>query len=283
MSPITIAILTSWDWRIEVLLPLFLLGTIYIVGWSRLRRRTNATHNRWRAGALWRPFSYIFGLIFIGIALMSPLDVLASSLFFMHMIQHLLLIMIAPPLLLLANPMAFLLWGLPGGIRIKAGRFLSRLLNRNAPSRRWLQKATTPAIVWLFWFIAIIGWHDVNAYNAALTYGWVHDVEHLSFFAAGMLFWWHVTGAGPRLHKQFGLAGRIAFTLSAVPPNMLTGVVLTFLTVPVYTYYLDVPRVWGISPLVDQQIGGLIMWIPGSMMYLIAVLILIARLLSEDS
>ena len=201
----------------------------------------------------------------------------------MHMIQHLLLIMIAPPLLLLANPMPFILWGLPGKWRLKIGRGLSRLLNGKSVFRQYLRKATTPGIVWMIWLISIIGWHDPNAYNAALSSDLVHDLEHLTFFLGGMLFWWHVTGAGPRIHKQFGLIGRIAFALSAVPPNMLTGAAIAFATEPIYTYYNNVPRLMGLSVMEDQQLGGVIMWVPGSMMYIIAALVLISRLLQGES
>jgi cytochrome c oxidase assembly factor CtaG len=96
------------------------------------------------------------------------------------------------------------------------------------------------------------------------------------------LFWWRVTGAGPRIHKQASLLGRIAFVIGAIPPNMLTGVVLAFASEPIYTYYLAVPRLWNLSVMADQQIGGVIMWVPGSMMYIIAALILISRLLDNE-
>ena len=286
MDPILKAALSSWDWRPDVIIVLALAGTLFITGWRRLRRRTRPQRRAgggWHASAVWRPVSYVAGLIFVGLALMSPLDVLSSQLFSMHMIQHLLLIMVAPPLLLLANPMPFMLWGLPGKWRLKIGRGLSRLLNGKSIFRHYLRKATTPGIVWMFWLVSIIGWHDPNAYNAALSSDLVHDLEHLTFFLGGMLFWWHVTGAGPRIHKQFGLIGRIAFALSAVPPNMLTGAVIAFATEPIYTYYNNVPRLMGLSVLEDQQLGGVIMWVPGSMMYIIAALVLISRLLQGES
>ncbi len=97
-----------------------------------------------------------------------------------------------------------------------------------------------------------------------------------------MLFWWQVIGAGPVIHKQFGRIGRIAFTLAAIPPNMALGIVLAFTPVVIYTFYNDVPRLLNMSPLTDQQLSGIIMWIPGSMMYMIAALILIAGLLKGE-
>jgi cytochrome c oxidase assembly factor CtaG len=286
MDPILKAALSSWDWRPDVILILVVAGALYVTGWVRLRRRAVRSvrpGSRWQAHAVWRPISYVAGLVFVGLALMSPLDVLSSQLFSMHMIQHLLLIMIAPPLLLLANPMPFILWGLPGKWRLKIGRGLSRLLNGKSTFRHYLRKATTPGIVWMVWLVSIVGWHDPNAYNAALVSDLVHDVEHLTFFFGGMLYWWHVVGAGPRIHKQFGLIGRIAFALSAVPPNMLTGAVIAFAQEPIYTYYNNVPRLMGLSVMEDQQLGGVIMWVPGSMMYIIAALVLISRLLQGES
>lgn len=286
MDPILKAALSSWDWRPDVIITLLLAAGLYVTGWRRLRQRTLKRQHAgdgWQAAVVWRPISYVVGLIFIGLALMSPLDVLASQLFSMHMIQHLLLIMIAPPLMLIANPMPFMLWGLPGKWRLKIGRGLSRLLNGKSTFRQYLRKATTPGIVWMIWLVSIIGWHDPNAYNAALRSDLVHDLEHLSFFFGGMLYWWHVTGAGPRIHKQFGLIGRIAFALSAVPPNMLTGAAIAFAQDVIYTYYNNVPRLMGLSVMEDQQMGGVIMWVPGSMMYIIAALVLISRLLQGES
>ena len=290
MDPVLKAILLSWDWKIEVIIVLALAGTLYSRGWWVLRQRSRGdarryrrtVRSRWRLAVPWRLVSYWGGLLFIALALLSPIDALGQQLFFMHMVQHLLLIMIAPPLLLVANPMPFVLWGLPAGWRRKVGGLFSQALHRDSGFRRWLRTLTQPGIVWMAWVIALIGWHDPGMYNAALRYEWVHDVEHLSFFIASMLLWWHLTGAGPRVHKQFGLLGRIGLVMSVVPPNMLTGVVLSFATQGYYSYYESVPRLWGFDVLTDQQLGGVIMWVPGSMMYIIAALILIGRYLSQE-
>lgn len=285
MDPVLRAALSSWDWRPEVIIVLVGLGALYVTGWWRLRARTRSASGpgSWRRlSAPWRPISYIAGLLVIGLALLSPLDVLVQQLFFMHMIQHLLLIMIAPPLLLLANPMPFLLWGLPQKLRLSIGRGMSRLFNKDSQSGRLIRRLTTPGLIWLLFVITVFGWHDPGLYNLALESELVHDLEHLMFFAAGMLFWWHVVGAGPVLHKQFGQFGKIAYVLAAIPPNMALGIFLAFSPEIIYTYYLDVPRVFNMSVLDDQRLSGVIMWIPGSMMYFIAALVLIAGLLSHE-
>ncbi len=284
MDPIIRAILLSWDLRLDVIVILLVLGMLYTVGWWRLRKRTRRSrHLRRKSGghelaARWRLVSYLCGLVIVAVALMSPIDVLGGQLFFMHMIQHLLLIMIAPPLLLIANPMPFILWGLPSNWRRRTGQWIAALLHRESSFRHGLKAVTGAGVVWLLWTISVIGWHDPNMYNAALRSEPVHDLEHLTFFVASMLFWWHVTGAGPRIHKQFGLIGRTAFVLAAIPLNMALGVVLAFAGGVIYSYYEAVPRLWGLDPVTDQRIGGVIMWIPGSMMFIIAALVLIAKL-----
>lgn len=263
----------------ELIIVLALAGMTYTWGWWRLRRRTAARmRSKWQAGATWRPVAYVSGLILLGLALMSPIDVLASQLFSMHMVQHLLLVMIVPPLLLIANPLPFFLWGLPVRLRFQTGM----LFRQGSGFRRFLQKTTSLGLVWMYFVIVYLGWHDPNAYNAALERGWVHDLEHLTFFATAVLFWWHVIGAGPRIHRPLSPVARLAFLLSIIPVNMLAGMSFAFASQPIYSYYEAVPRLWGISVLADQQLAGVIMWIPGSMMYILAALILAGRWLQDE-
>jgi putative membrane protein len=289
MDPVNKAILLSWNWRAEIIIVLVLAGTLYTRGWVLLRRRTKAHTYKRRGGqpypltAVWRLISYLTGIVVVGIALMSPIDVLGGQLFFMHMIQHLLLIMIAPALLLIANPMAVTLWGMPRKVRQPVGKGLSFILNSDSKYRGWIRTATSPGIVWLLWVIVVIGWHDPQMYNWALINEGAHDLEHITFFIVSMLYWWLITGAGPRIHKQFSLVGRIAFVILAIPPNMLTGIIIAFTPSVIYTYYLGVPRIWDIDVMTDQIWSGVIMWVPGSMMYILAALALISQLLGEEA
>jgi putative membrane protein len=281
MDPVAQAALSSWNWRPEIIITLLILGGLFLTGWWRLRRRSRRTG--WKAlGAAWRPISYIAGLVVIALALLSPIEVLVQYLFFMHMIQHLLLIMIAPLLLLLPNPMPYLIWGLPDPARVRIGGVVNRIINKDLTLGRGLRKATSPAIVWFIFVGTIIGWHDPSLYNAALENEFVHDLEHMTMFFAGMIYWWMITGAGPRLHKNLGRVPKIAISISAIPPNMALGVVLAFSSSVIYTYYNDMPRLWGISPLDDQRISGIIMWIPGSMMQFMVALVLIFLILSGE-
>ncbi len=143
MDPILRAVLLSWNWRLDVIAVLLVFGSLYSMGWWRLRKRTRRTRRKRRGSsrhelaARWRLVSYMSGLFFVALALLSPIDALGQQLFFMHMIQHLLLIMIAPPLLLIANPMPFLLWGLPKKWRLKLGHGIGQLLHREQCSPAW--------------------------------------------------------------------------------------------------------------------------------------------------
>jgi putative membrane protein len=281
MDPVLSAFLLSWDWRAEVIIILALAGGIYTRGWWRIRRPRKGRSQRAGQHSLasgWRLAAYLGGLGALGIALMSPIDVLGGQLFFMHMIQHLLLVMIVPPLLLIANPLPFFLWGLPVSARRAAGR----LLGRGSAFRQGLYSLTAPGLVWMAFVAIFLGWHDPNAYNAALQSDLIHDLEHLTFFGTAMLFWWQVIGAGPRL-RSLSRGVRLAFLLVTVPVNMAAGVAIAFAGQPIYSYYTAVPRLWGMTVMQDQMIGGVIMWIPGSMMYLLAALILISRLIQTEA
>ncbi len=275
MDPTLSVLLLSWAWRPEIMATLTLAAMVHLLGRWRLRQRGGQ-----RIIAPWRSASYLSGLVVLWLALMSPIDVLSGQYFFMHMIQHLLLVMLAPPLLLIGNPMPIMMWGLPAALRREVGRWL----RRGAVFRRFVAALTTPGLVWLAFVAALVGWHDPGAYEAALRSDFVHDLEHLTFFGTAVLFWWHVIGAAPRIHRPMSDGLRIGYTLSVVPANMITGVVISFTAGPLYPFYATVARPWEITIQQDQMLGGTIMWIPGSMMYLLAALILLARFVrTEDA
>jgi cytochrome c oxidase assembly factor CtaG len=283
------ALLLSWDWRPEVILLLGLAAVVYLRGWRRLRamppgrsmrgpaKESQEQHPLLAAG--WRLATYWLGLLTIGVSLMSPIDVLSGQLFFMHMTQHLLLTMVAVPLLLLGNPFPVLMWGLPR----KARRPVSRLLGDRSPVRRPLALITSPGVAWLLYVIALIGWHDPMLYNLALRNQFVHDVQHLSFFITTMLLWWHILGVAPRLHRTLSVGQRIVYTISVVPVSMIIGVVIAFAPSPIYSHYLSVPRLLGLSVMADQMIAGILMWIPGSEMFFWAALIVLTQVVNAEA
>ena len=272
MTPKLPLLLTSWDLRLEIILVLATAGSLFIAGWMRVRGRGGR-----RLATGWRLGCYLAGLAVLALALMSVIDLLGQSLFLMHMIQHLLIVMIAAPLLLLANPFPFTIWGLPNGPNI------ARLLfSQDSRFRRALIRVTRPGILWLTFVTILWGWHDPAAYNAALRIGWLHDLQHLTFFGAAMLFWWRLVNAGPRTcGGRFPLLARLGFLLAGAAANMIPGVVIALAEAPLYAYYVDVPRVWGLTVIQDQVLAGIIMWIPGTMMYFLAALVILFRALGR--
>jgi putative membrane protein len=270
MDPTLRALLTTWEWRPEVILVLGAAGAFYLRGWLRLRRR-----GRQQIASGWRLASYMGGLLVLALSLMSAIDILGGLLFLMHMLQHLLMLMVAPVLLLLGNPFPFIIWGLPRGRQIGYA-----LLSRQAPLRRLLRQLP-PAGTLILSVAFLWGWHDPSLYNGALRHGWLHDLQHLTFFLPGLLFWWKVMGAAPHVHGRVTPLTRIALLLVLAIANAIPGVIIAMSPEPIYSYYLEVPRLWGISALQDQMIGGILMWIPGTMMYLLALLIIVGRQLGH--
>jgi cytochrome c oxidase assembly factor CtaG len=270
VDPALNVLLLSWAWRPEIILTLLLAAILHLAGRWQLHRRS-----RRRVVSPWRTLSYFAGLVVLAVALMSPIDVLSGQFFYMHMIQHLLLVMVAPVLLLLADPFPIAMWGLPATLRLEIGRFL----RPGAKFRAALRTLTSPGLVWLYSVAVLIGWHDPWAYNLTLESDLAHDLEHLSFFVTATLFWWHVIGAAPHIHRTLSRGMRAGYVLSIVPATAITGAAISFASEPIYTYYTRVPRLGTMSVVQDQMLGGVIMWVPGSMMYIIAALILLAQLI----
>lgn len=252
------AVWWSWEWRFDVIGVLLVAGLAYTVGWTRLRRRG---HHRL---ARWVPLlAYLAGLLVIAVALMSPVDTLGELLFFVHMIQHELLIYLIPPLLLVGRPLPFGLWGLPGALR----RGLGLLLVSGSLLRRGLAFLTRPAVAFGLSTAVLWLWHHPAAYNLALENDLVHDLEHLSFFGAFLLYWWPLIGSPPQPPRLTTNGARGLYLVAGAVQAALLGGVITFADEVVYTHYLTVPRLGGLSALADQQLGGAIMWFPGPLIY----------------
>lgn len=274
MHPLLQALFSAWDWRLDVTTVLLVSATFYLVGWVRLRRRsTNPQLAKKR-----RLAAYLGGLATLALALLSPIDPLGSQLLFMHMIQHKLEVMIAAPLLWLGNPFPFMLWGLPTPLRKGVGS----LFTRDAPFRQLLRSATSPGLAWFLFIAVYMGWHDPNFYNLALRNAWVHDLQHLTFFATAMLFWWHIVGAAPHVHRGGAIWGRLAMLIGVIPAQMIAGITIATASEVIYAYYESVPHIWGFTALEDQAIAGAIMWIPSSEMVVWAVVFLLAGLFKRE-
>ena len=267
----------AWDWRPLVLLSVGTLAALYIRGWRRLRRspRTSGAAPGWRLAA------YLIGLASIVVALCSPLELLAELSFTAHMVQHQLLMMVAPPLLLLAAPFPMILWALPPRLRRRVGA----LVTRPGPLRRVLATLTWMPVAGVLYTVTLWGWHHPAAYEAALRYPVLHDIEHLTFFGTATLFWWPIVNPAPRFHHlRSGVmyGARIGYLILATAQNTLLGAVLGLSERVFYPSYAAAPRLladW--SPLDDQAFGGGVMW-SGSHMFLVAILILLHQALGAE-
>jgi cytochrome c oxidase assembly factor CtaG len=227
--------------------------------------------------APWRGWCFAGGLASIGVALLSPIDDLGDHLFFMHMIQHLLLVEVAAPLLLLGAPLLPMLWALPRASRVALGT----VLGPGDPLRTAFTLLTHPLLAVSLYVGTLAVWHLPEFYDAAQGRTAIHDLEHLLFLGTALLYWWPIIHpAGGR--RRLGYAAAIPYLLPPMLVGSLIGALLTFAQHPLYSTYERAPRLWGISVVEDQQLAGLIMWVPGGLVYLLPVFVLITLLLRQE-
>lgn len=260
------------DWRLEVLLPLLILVSAYALGQWRLARRAPRTI------APWRVASWAVGVLGVAAALLSPLDTLAEALFSAHMVQHILLMLVAPPALLLARPFPALLWALPARVRAGAGR----LLAPGTRGRTLVRALTSPAVAWLLYALVLWLWHLPTAYDAALGDRLLHDLEHIAFFGSALLFWWPIVAPAPRVRPPAAHGFRIVYLVLAAFQSGLLGLLLTLSPWVLYQSYGETAGLWGFTPKEDQALGGVVMWAVGGAIEMLAVLILLYRHLAAE-
>lgn len=266
------AFITSWAWEPLILLPFLLLAALYAVGWRRLSRREG-----WPMPAWWKPWCFGVGLLALPVALLSPIGVFSELFFFLHMTQHMLLMVFAAPLILLGSPVLPILWALPDRLRDLA----VTLFSRGSPIAWVFNMLTHPLVALPLYIVALAVWHIPVFYDAAQGRTLIHDLEHMVFLGTALLFWWPVINpmGGPR---RMGYLATIPYLLPPMLVGNLIGAVLTFADHPLYDTYLKVPRLWGISVVQDQQLGGLIMWVPGGMVYIVPILVVVALLFKDE-
>jgi putative membrane protein len=260
----------AWSFEPAVLLGLGAGAWLYLRGVRALWHRAG----RGRGVARWRVASFFAGLTSVALALVSPIDRVAQALFSVHMIQHLLLIMVAPPLLALGEPVLVWPWALPLGVRRTIGRAW-----RDARALRSIwHLVTIPLVVWLLHAAAVWVWHLPGLYDRALRDPATHVAEHLSFLATALLFWWLLTDR--RARRRLGAGGAIFYLFTAALSDTLLGAALSLSRRPWYPAHWGTTTPWGLTPLEDQQLAGLLMWVPSGLIYLVAVAPLVVRALS---
>jgi putative membrane protein len=214
-----------------------------------------------------REMAFAAGLVTIVLALDSPIDGYADQLFWVHMSQHILLLTIAPPLILLGRPWPRMWRALPLRWRTVAGRALV-----GSPWTTPMRALAQPVPAWLLFNVTILAWHIPAAYDATLRYGAIHNLEHAMFFFTGLLFWARVIDPGP-LRPRLPWPARIAYVIGAMVVGWMIAITLVLVPHPLYSPYAAlVHRPGGISALTDQQMAAGIMWVPGSVAYGIAMM-----------
>jgi putative membrane protein len=261
-------LLKSWSLPVPSTVALVLIAMLYLRGWFRFWRASPGVFPLWRAAA------FLCGLFLVWIAVGSPLAELDEELLSAHMVQHLLLMTLASPMILLGGPAVVFLHAFSPSFVEALDPF------RRLPAvQRIGGVITAPLFCWLVATAVLIGWHFPAAYRLGLeSHAW-HEMEHGSFLAAGLLFWWPVIPPWPNIVPRARWSVVLYLFLATLPCDALSAF-LTFCGRVVYTSYLDMPRHFSISPLQDQEFAGALMWICVTFAYLIPAVYLTARLLS---
>lgn len=262
------AFLSSWPFDPWLLLSFLLTGLVYVRGWRRLRQRGADRFGTFQL------YAFLAGLTGLFLALASPIEPFAHLLLLVHMIQHLLLMMVAPPLLWLGEPLLPLLVGLPAPIR----QYWVAPFWRWRPVRRTFDWLTRPAVALALFVIATWFWHLPQFYELALASDGWHRIEHLCFVATGLLFWWPVIQPYPsRARGSRWIV--VPYLFAADVQNTALSALLSFSSRAIYLHYERVPRLWNLSPQEDQAAAGVLMWVPGSVAYLVPLMWIVMGLL----
>lgn len=229
-----------------------------------------------------RDAAFYSGVLVLLAALEPPVDTLADRSFAMHMTQHVLLLTVAPPLLLLGRPWPRMWMPFPPTARRAAARGLAR-----GRSTAWLRLAgrtlARPPVALAAMSAALAVWHLPALYDAAIESGAVHVLEHLSFVGTALLFWGPLLEAPP-VRARVGHLRRAAWFALACLPGWVLALVLAYASTPLYAAYASLPhRPGGLSALGDQQVAAGVMWVPGSLPYLVAVVFFVYRWLEPGS
>ena len=252
--------LTAWNWEPSIVIGTALLVGLYLYGIGPLRRKYHLADEVKRGQVV----AFLLGVCIMFLALVSPLDELGDSyLFSAHMVQHLFITLVGPPLLLIGTPG----WLLQPLLRNRVVFLIARVF-------------TFPALAFFLYNADFWLWHAPPFYNATLENQGIHILEHVTFIVFGILNWWPIFSPSEEL-PRLSLGGQVLYIFLAGMPTVALGAGLTFFP-PLYAPYLAAPRIWGLSAAVDQQLGGLIMWIPGNIFYIVIISILFIQWMQKQ-
>jgi cytochrome c oxidase assembly factor CtaG len=272
MSPEYRAIFNDWSPPIFLTTALLLTVILYTRGWYAIRKTRPALFPTWRL------VTFNLGIATIWVSIASPMDGFADALLSAHMVEHLLLMSFVPPLLLLGYPQVPLLRGIPHVITV---RLLAPFLRM-----KWLRTLghflTKPIVAWLAMNLTFLAWHLPAAYDFALEHEHWHEFEHICFLATSILFWWPLIRPWPTTSLYPGWI-MLPYLVLADIVNTALSAFLAFCDRPVYIYYLQRPNPFHIDPLSDQRAGAVVMWVIGSLIFLIPAVFVTFRLLRQDT
>ena len=252
------SVLSAWNPNPLPSLGVFLAAYLYVTGMSRWVRPSHPASR-------WQKVSFFSGLLVIFLALQSPLDPLSDHYFFIHQFQHLLLRMVGPLLVLLGAPLTPMLRGLPPW----ASRGVVRPLVGNPQVRQVYQLLTNPVFTTVLFMGLLYLWQVPTLQNLVVRNSLVHGTMHFTMLFSGFLFWWLVIDPKPhRSRLHYGL--RVLYLGVIVIPNTLLGASITFSSQVLYPAYTELVQPFALSHLIDQQLGGLILWVAGDMMSILA-------------
>jgi len=261
-----------WDWAFDPPLVLAIdLAVFYLIG-----ARHTVTPERKRVAQRWRCGCFWASLWVLAIALASPIERLSADLFWVHMIQHVLLIAVAAPLFVLGAPWIRLWRCLP----LETRRWLAGGLShgeRTAPLRAISRVLGKPVPSFIAFSVVLLGWHVPVFFDATLRSETLHAFEHTLFFFTAVLFWKQVIPSAP-LHIRLSSPQRVVFLIGGMIVSWALAVVLALAPHPLYDYYADLSsRPGGISAMADQQLAAGVMWVPGSVTFLIVLFVYVHR------
>jgi cytochrome c oxidase assembly factor CtaG len=242
----------AWTFDPWVVLPLLLALALYLGGVAALWRRAGPG----RGIRPWRVAAYLAGWLFLASALLSPLHWWGEHLFTAHMIEHEVVMIVAAPLLVLGRPLGAGLWAWPAAPR----RYLGRAAQGGGRAGVPWRVLTRPAVASLLHGIAIWAWHVPALFDATVTDIAMHRLQHLSFLLTALLFWWAL------LHRAHP-AGAAAHLFATMVHTGILGAVLCFAPRVLFRHQTAQAGLWGLTPLEDQQLAGLVMWVPGGIVY----------------
>ena len=265
--------LLAWNFDPLVMIGLIVAAVGYYWALRRVRAAGRYDHPNWQT------FCYYVGLISIALALLGPFDMYNDDVFTFHMIQHMILITVTAPLLLLGRPMHLALRAISPK---SSGRVIRVTIGRRSV-RSVLTFLTNPVVAFFLYNGAIVLWHFPQFYDAAILNNTIHVLEHITFLTVALLFWWPIIDPIPRHHKMKRMWAMVSIFFTMMISSNGLGAILTLSDSVIYSPYLANPNPFGWDPHSDQQIGGLIMWVGGGTIWFSIVLGMIVRLLSLEN